>query len=83
MPGDDAIFEIIRQLPFILIRFFTVVLLLLHLLFSLIIVRQTSNMSKIVEAQISPTIYLLTVIHFLLSLGVLIWAVLFLFTFPL
>ena len=83
MFSDEFIFELIRNLPFILIRLFTIVLLSMHLLFSLIIVRQTKNMSKIVEVQISPTIFLITFIHFFVSIAVLVWAILFLFVFPL
>jgi len=79
MPSDELIFDLISRLPFVLIRIFTVIALLLHLFFSIIIVRQTKIMIKIVEAQISPTIYLISVIHFLISLTVFLWAILFLF----
>ena len=79
MPSDELIFDLISRLPFVLIRIFTVIALLLHLFFSIIIVRQTKIMIKIVEAQISPTIYLIYVIHFLISLTVFLWAILFLF----
>jgi len=79
MPADELILDLINRFPFILIRIFTVILLLMHILFSFIIVRQTKILSKIVEAQISPTIQLITVIHFLFSVAVLIFALFFLF----
>ena len=82
MPSDELIFELIRDLPFLLIKIFTVILLFMHVLFSIIIVRQTKNMVKIVEAQISPTIYLISMIHLFASLGVLVWAVVILFLLP-
>ena len=78
MTLDEIIFNLISNLPFMLIRIFTVILLLMHILFSIIIVRQTKNMTKIVEAQISPTIYMITIIHLLVSIVVLVWAVFFL-----
>lgn len=79
MPTDEFVFEFIRDLPFILIRIFTIILLLMHILFSVIILRQTSNMSKIIEAQISPTIYLIALIHFMVSVAVFIWSLMFFF----
>ena len=81
MFSDELIFEFIRQLPFLLIKIFTVILLFMHVLLSVIIVRQTRNMIKIVEAQISPTVYLISLIHFTASIIVFGWAVLFLFVF--
>lgn len=78
----ELILNIISLLPFLLIKIFTVILLIMHVLFSVIIVKQTKNMSKIVEAQISPTIYLITVIHMIASLSVLGWAIIFMFLLP-
>lgn len=83
MSSNEFIFNFINLLPFLLIKIFTVILLIMHVLFAVIIVRQTKNMSKIIEAQISPTINLITVIHLLASLSVLGWAIIFLFLMPL
>ena len=83
MPSSDLILDLINRLPFILIRIFTVILLLMHLLFSVIIVRQTRILSTIIEAQISPTIQLISILHLLASLVVLIFAAIFLFFMPL
>lgn len=82
MFSDQMIFDLIKNLPFTLFRVFTVLLLLMHILFSFIIVRQTKIMSKIVEAQISPVVNFLTLVHFFISVAVSSWAVLFLFVFP-
>lgn len=82
MTPDEIIFNLLSRLPFILIKIFTIILLLMHVLFSVIILRQTRIMSKIVEAQISPTIYLISIIHLLISISVLIWAFLFFFFLP-
>ena len=83
MPSSDLILDLINRLPFILIRIFTVILLLMHLLFSVIIVRQTRILSTIIEAQISPTIQLISILHLLASLVVLIFTVIFLIFIPL
>lgn len=54
-----------------------IVLLLLHVLFSIVVVRQTKLMLKVIEAQISPTIYAISIVHLGVSLFVLAWAILF------
>ncbi|OGG03945.1 hypothetical protein A2W14_05765 [Candidatus Gottesmanbacteria bacterium RBG_16_37_8] len=79
MPTDEFILDLISKLPFILIRIFTVILLLMHLLFSVVIVRQTRILSKIVEAKFSPTIQLISVLHLMASLGVLLFTIIYLF----
>lgn len=53
------------------------ILLLLHLVFSLILIKQTNVMNKVVEVNISPTIYAISIIHFLASLFVLLWLLVF------
>lgn len=78
MPADDFITAIFAAAPFFLFKLFTVILLLLHLAFSAVLTRQTKLMTTVVEAKISPAIYAVSIIHFLVSLFVLIWAVLFL-----
>jgi hypothetical protein len=59
-------------------KIFVIILLVLHLLFTIIVARQTKLMNQVVEAGISPAILLLSVIHVLFSLFVLLWAILFL-----
>ncbi|OGG07905.1 hypothetical protein A3D05_03835 [Candidatus Gottesmanbacteria bacterium RIFCSPHIGHO2_02_FULL_40_24] len=77
MITDEVLNELIRVLPIILIKIFTVGLLALHLLFSLIIVRQARIMTKIIEAGISPVIVSISVFHFIISFLVLVWVMLF------
>ncbi|OGG00552.1 hypothetical protein A2153_02275 [Candidatus Gottesmanbacteria bacterium RBG_16_38_7b] len=83
MPPNELILDLINRLPFILIKVFTAILLLMHLLFSVIIVRQTRILSKIIEANISPTIQLISFLHLLASLIVLIFTVIFVIFIPL
>lgn len=78
MPQDQFLIDLINRLPFILFKFFAIALLILHFFFSVIIVRQVSIMTRIVEARISSSIYLISISHLLASLFVLIWAIIFL-----
>jgi len=64
--------------PFFLFKILTVILLLLHVAFSLVLVQQTKLMIAVVEAKISPVIYIVSIIHLLFSIFVLIWAILYL-----
>lgn len=70
--------SILDTLPVLLIKLFSVAFLLLHLAFSFVLIRQTKLMIKVLEAKISSTIYSISMIHFLFSLFVLAWAILFL-----
>lgn len=78
MTIEQLIANLIQTAPFILIKLFAIVLLLLHLAFSFVLVRQTKVMIHVIEAQISPALYTVSLIHFLSSLFVLVWAVIFL-----
>lgn len=75
---EDAFLNILNSIPFLLFKPFIIVLLILHLLFSIVVVRQTKLMSKVVEAQISPAIYTISIIHLLYSVFLFIWVILFL-----
>jgi len=70
--------NIFSWLPMLLIKVFSVALLLLHLAFSYVLIRQTRLMIKVLEAKISSTIYTVVLIHFFFSLSVLILTILFL-----
>jgi len=76
MNPDDFISGLFNQLPGLIVKVFTVTMMIFHLLFSAIILRQTRVMTKVVEAKISPTLVGMTVIHLLASLFVLIWVIL-------
>lgn len=62
---------------YLLLKSGIIVLLLIHLLFSLVVVRQTKLMIKVVEAKISPSIYAISLVHMGVSLFVLVWTILF------
>ncbi len=62
---------------FLLLKSGIIILLLIHVLFSLVVVRQTKLMIKVVAAKISPSIYAISLIHLGVSLFVLAWAILF------
>lgn len=52
---------------------FILVILALHILFAIVLVRQTKLMLEIVEAGISATIMAISVAHSLASVGVFLW----------
>lgn len=52
---------------------FILVILSLHILFAIVVVRQTKLMLEIIEAGISATIMTISVIHLLTSIGVFLW----------
>ena len=74
----DQIINFITNLPTLLVKIFAVSILVLHLLFSLILVRQVKLMTRVVEVQISPVIYTFALIHLLVSVVILIWTIIFL-----
>lgn len=78
MSIEEFILSIIPLLPAFLVKVIAVTLFFLHFIFSIVVTRQTKLMLSVVEAQISPLIYAISLIHFASSLFVLIWAILFL-----
>jgi hypothetical protein len=52
---------------------FILIILTLHILFTIVLVRQTKLMLEIIEARISTTIMAISIAHFLASLGVFLW----------
>ena len=60
----------------ILFKVLLIVLMVFHLVFSFTIVRQVVRMTQVVEAQISPAIYTLSLVHLAASLLILIWTLL-------
>jgi hypothetical protein len=69
---------IIQSLYLVILKYLFILLLMVHLLFSFILVRQTQMMMRVVEAKISPIIFGISVMHAFFSFFVLIWAALFL-----
>lgn len=78
MTIEEFILHIIPLLPALIIKIIAVAILLLHFIFSIVVIRQTKLMLSVVEARLSPLIYAISLIHFVSSLFVLIWAILFL-----
>lgn len=77
MTIEQFIANLLQTAPFLIIKIFAVVLLFLHLSFSFVLIRQTKIMTQVVEAQISPALYTISIIHFLASLFVFIWTIFF------
>lgn len=78
MTIEQFIVSLLLAMPFVLIKIFVVILLLLHLSFAFVLIRQTKVMIRVVEAQISPFLYTISIVHFLSSLFVFVWAMIFL-----
>lgn len=73
----EGLIEIIPVSPLLIFKVFASILLLLHLAFSIILVRQTKLMVRVIEAQISSVIYMISIIHLLFSFFVLVWVIVF------
>lgn len=77
MTVEELLPVIFNTAPYLLIKLFAVILLLLHLAFSVVLIRQTKSMTGVLEAKISPTIYAVSIVHFLVSLFTLVWTIIF------
>lgn len=77
MTIEELLPVIFNTTPYFLIKLFAVILLLLHLTFSVVLIRQTKLMVGVLEAKISPTIYAISIVHFLVSLFTLVWTAIF------
>ncbi len=75
MTIEQIVAFLVSSGPYLLIKIFAIISVLLHLAFSLCIVRQTKLMITMIEARVSSVIYLVAVIHLLYSIFVLIWAI--------
>jgi len=78
MNPEQFLFFLTSLSPFIIIKVFVLTILALYIIFALICFRQVDLMNKVVEAQISPVLRLIALIHlgaavfvFLLSLFLL------------
>ncbi len=52
---------------------FILVILALHIIFTIVLIRQTKLMLEIIEARISVTIMAISISHFIASVGVFLW----------
>ena len=75
---DEIINQLFTFLPLFLVKIFSVVLLGIHALFSVILLRQIRLMTKVVEVKSSSIIFTIGVVHLLSSIFLLLWAILFL-----
>ena len=75
---DEIINQLFTFLPLFLVKIFSVVLLGIHALFSVILLRQIRLMTKVVEVKSSGLIFTIGVVHLLSSIFLLLWAILFL-----
>ncbi len=60
-----------------LIKILFIILLVFHMVFSFIMVRQVGRMIKVVEAQVSPALSTIALLHLAASVAVFLWTVLF------
>ena len=77
MNADEFLINLITFLPAFIVKGFVVLFLILHLLFSIIVLRQTRLMNTVLEAKIAPGIYLFSLIHLLSSIFVFIWVIIY------
>ncbi|OIO14051.1 hypothetical protein COV53_01250 [Candidatus Gottesmanbacteria bacterium CG11_big_fil_rev_8_21_14_0_20_37_11] len=77
---DDiiTITALLHFIPAVILKILTIMLILVHNAFAVVVLRQTKLMSKIVEANISKIIYFISLSHLFASLAVLVWTILFL-----
>jgi len=64
--------------PFLFIKIPILILLVLYIIYTIIILRQTMVMSKIIEVDVTATLQLITLIHFLASIAFFFWVLFFL-----
>lgn len=75
MITEEMLIQLLLSAPMVLAKIFAIVIMIFHLVFSAVLVKQTKLMIAVLEAKISSTIYAVSIIHFLASLFVLIWAI--------
>lgn len=78
MTIEEFLIRFFSSAPSLILKIFAILLLLLHVAFSIVLLRQAKLMVSVVEAKINSAIYLVSIIHLLFSIFVLFWAILFL-----
>ncbi|OGF99451.1 hypothetical protein A2Y99_00255 [Candidatus Gottesmanbacteria bacterium RBG_13_37_7] len=74
MTADQMVAIIKSVNPIDIIRLFSIGILILHLGFSIVVVRQTKLMIKVIEGKMSPYVDFISVLHLLFSIFTLVWA---------
>lgn len=64
--------------PWVVVKVFILIILILYLFFAIVLKRQVSLMNQVLEAKFSPFIKFLATIHLLIVVGVILIALLFL-----
>jgi hypothetical protein len=70
--NQDVINQLLQSAPYYILKLIIVTLLFLHFLYSLVVLKQTKTMLKVIEAQISPGILVVSTVYFILSLMLLV-----------
>lgn len=70
MTQEQLIGLLISFWPWAYLKFFLLVLMVFYLVFAAILLRQIDLMSQMVEAQITPALKLIGLIHLVLALAV-------------
>ena len=78
MITPDILNYLFTEAPLLIAKILVLILLLVHLVFSLVVLRQTKLMIKVVEANISKGIYIFALLHLAASIFVFMWTLLFL-----
>lgn len=72
---SDAFFNLLIMLwPLGYVKIFILILIVFYIVFSLICFRQVKLMNNMVEAQISPLLKLISLIHLGVAVAVFFWA---------
>ncbi|KKR33729.1 MAG: hypothetical protein UT63_C0012G0008 [Candidatus Gottesmanbacteria bacterium GW2011_GWC2_39_8] len=72
MNFEQLLASLINFSPFLLIKVLVLILTFFYILVAFVIFRQTSLMTKVVEAEVSSMIELITGVHFLSAIFVFI-----------
>lgn len=70
MTAEQLILLLISFWPWAYVKFFLLVLMIFYLIFSAILFRQIDLMSRMVEAQITPALKLIGLIHLGMALTI-------------
>ena len=74
MTGKEIILVLISWWPWGFIKIFLIVLLLLYTVFAAICLRQIDLMNQVIEAQISPLLRLIAILHLSVAILILLYS---------
>lgn len=73
----DLIFNFLGITPAFLLKIVFLILFFFHIIFSVILFRQSRMMARVVEVGISPVILIVTLFHLFASIGLFLFVFLF------